>query len=103
MTILAVSASISAENTFTDWFDPSETRRVQSMPTKFNVSISGSFSGTTVTLQRRFGASGSAVDVKNYTAAAEEIAEEIEDDVQYRLGVKTGNYSAGPAVCRLSF
>lgn len=64
------------------------------------LSISGTFVAT-VTLQRRFGADGPALDVKSYTAPAEENIE-CAADMELRLYIKAGNYTSGSCVCRLS-
>ncbi len=67
----------------------------------FNISISG-ISGDTVTLQRAFDDVPTWKDVASYTADAEDVHYEPETNVQYRLGVKTGDYSAGTVLLRLS-
>ena len=92
MTIGAVTATITAQNTFTDWID---------IWGKFNVSISG-ISGDTVFVQRSIDGGTTVKDVKSYTADQEESGEEVERGWQYRIGVKTGGYSAGTILVRLS-
>lgn len=89
----AVEASIAAQNTFTDALSlgPGES---------CSVSISGSFSGTTVTVQHKLDGENWR-DVASYTAAVETIYD-AGSGVDVRVGVKTGNYSSGPAVCRLA-
>lgn len=87
-----VTASVSAQDTFTSWMQAQG---------QFNISVSGTWAGT-VTLQRRFGTSGSALDVEAYTANTEKQAVEAEDDVYYRAGVKTGEYTSGTAELRIS-
>ena len=68
-------------------------------PVVFNFSISGTFVGT-VAIQRLF--SGSTwLDVKTYTAPAEEIGTEPENDVLYRLKMIAS--TSGTAVVRLSY
>lgn len=52
-----------------------------------------SFSGTIVTLQRSFDAGTTWLDVKLYTAPAEEYGFEPEG-ATYRIGVKTSGYIA---------
>ena len=88
----SVSASIAAQNT---WTDPISLQKDESA----SVSISGSFSGTTVTLQRRMDGTNWR-DVMTFTAAVE-ASVDADERQDVRLGVATGNYSAGPAVCRL--
>lgn len=88
------SASIGAQNTFTDAaeFDPSR---------KFNVSVSGTFSATVV-LQRSFDGGSNWKDVDSWTAAAERTVENNEPNVLHRIGIKTGGYTSGTAVVRIS-
>lgn len=86
-----VTATIEAENT---WSGP------LLLQGQFNISAQPG-SGSTVTLQRRFGASGSWLDIETYTGNTEKQATELEDDVYYRLGVAAGDYSAACTV-RLS-
>jgi len=88
-----VSASIAAQNTFTDALSvgPGESA---------DVSVSGSFSGTTVTLQAMHDGTNWR-DVTTFTAASEAIFDAARGQ-DIRLGVKTGDYSAGPAVCLLA-
>jgi len=93
-----VRATIAAADTFTEWISP---RAGKGIGGELNLSISGTFSAT-ITLQWRFGSSGSALDVEDYTVPFEGSFEEIEEEVQYRLGAKAGNYSSGSAEVRLS-
>lgn len=92
-----VTANISAQNTFTGTLAPSAWGTRSGF---LNISVSGSWSGT-VTLQRRFGSSGTFYDVETWTANAEKALIDPERKVQYRLGIKTGDYSSGVATCRL--
>lgn len=88
----AVSESVAAQNTFTEVLPLSKNDR-------YTVSVSGTFAAT-VTVQRSFDDGVTWLDVKTYTAAAEEdgiCAEAME----MRIGVATGNYTSGTAVCRL--
>lgn len=87
----AVTASITAQNTFTD---PITVRGL------FNFSLSGTWSGT-VTLQRSFDGS-TWLDVATYTANIEDVGEEGELGVLYRAGIKTGEFTSGTAVVRIS-
>jgi len=88
----SVSKTVTAENTYSDSI---------AIFGKFNVSISG-ISGDTVHVQRSFDAGTLWKDVESYTADKEDAGEEIEHDVIYRIGVKTGNYSAGTILLRIS-
>ena len=91
MASVAKTASIGAQNTFTD--------AVQ-LTGYFNLSISGTFSAT-VTVQRSTDSS-TWRDVDSYTAAAEEVGFEPEV-MYYRVGVKTGGYTSGTVDVRLGY
>jgi len=67
-----------------------------------NISISGTWVGV-VTLQRRFGSSDTARDVTdgNWTSNAEQALYDHEEGVDYRIGIKTGNYTSGTCNVRL--
>ena len=86
-----VTKSIGAQNTFTD--------KIR-LNADFNVSISGTWAGT-VTLQRSFNG-GAFVDVETFTANAEQTGKEVEGGIDYRIGIKTGEYTSGTAEVRLS-
>lgn len=83
------SASIGAENTFTD------SVRLEGY---FNVSISGTFVAT-VFVQRSIDNS-TWVDVNSFTAPFEGTGFDPEI-MYYRIGVKTGGFTSGTAVVRL--
>lgn len=96
-----VTAAIEAEDTFTDWIKPKEVSCIQDVNSHFlNISIAGTWVGT-VTLQRRFSASDSPRDVEDFTANSEEALYDHEERVEYRIGIKTDNYSSGTANVRL--
>jgi len=88
MTTIA-SASIAAENTFTD---------AVRLEGYFNLSLSGTWVAT-VTVQRSIDNS-TWVDVDTFTANSEEVGFEPEL-MWYRVGVKTGAYTSGTVVVRL--
>lgn len=90
------SASIAAENTFS-----CTTTACPAMQGDFNLSLSGTWSGT-VHLQRSFDDGVTWLDVTSYTANIQDRGFEPEVGVRYRFGVKTGNYSSGTVVGRLS-
>ena len=92
MTIGYVYKEISAQNTYSD---------AMAVHGKFNVSISG-ISGDTVHVQRSIDGGTLWKDVKSYTADKEESGEEVEHGWIYRIGVKTGGYSAGTILARIS-
>ena len=91
-------ADITAENTGTEAINPGGGNSL-------NISISGTFVAT-ITLQRRF-IDGDQIspyrDIKTYIAPIEEVAEEPESSVEYRLFCKTGAFTNGTASLRLSY
>lgn len=93
-------ATITAQNTGTE--------AIRANQTEVNATgdfETGFFTGT-VHLQRRFidnGVAGNWIDVESYIATFNKIIEEVEADVEYRLFVKTGNFSGTSAYLRLSF
>lgn len=91
MGIMKVTKSITAENTFSDAIAPQG---------GFNFSLSGTWVGK-VHLQRSFDGT-TWLDIINYTTPTEEIGDEPENGVLYRFGVKTGNYTSGTIVGRIS-
>jgi len=85
-----VSASIGAQNTFTD---------AMKVSGPFDVSISGTFSGT-VTVQRSYDNS-TWKDVENFTAPIECYG--FQPEIAWcRIGIKTGAYTNGTAVVSLA-
>jgi hypothetical protein len=84
--------SITAENQFTD---------AAELTGYFNLSLSGTWEAT-VTLQRSFDSGSTWYDVDTRTANTEEYGFEPEDGVQYRAGVKTGDFTSGTVVTRIS-
>jgi hypothetical protein len=87
--------SIAAENGWTSWV------RVKKGTRQLSVSISGLTAGdATVTLQGRK-EGGTEVDVTTFTADARGIINEAEDTAEYRIGVKTGEYTSGTIIVRL--
>jgi hypothetical protein len=94
MAISRTSGTSTQQNTYTGW---------TLIRNKFNfsVAVSSTFSGT-VTLQRRFGSTGTARDVDTFTTSIQTYGVEPEDDMYYRAGIKTGAYTAGSAAIRIS-
>jgi hypothetical protein len=90
----AVTHSAGAANSFSEDAEFSVDR-------PFNVSISGTWAGT-VTLQRSFNGGSTWLDVASYTANAELSVDTVEASVLWRIGIKSGNYTSGAAVLRLS-
>ena len=93
MTIARQKLSISAQNTFTP---------AMKIRGKFNLSLSGTWVAT-VFVQRAYeDAPTTWFDVQSYTANIEDIGEEAEEGVLYQVGVKTGGYTSGTVVVRIS-
>jgi len=92
MTVARTTSSISAQNTFAT---------AVAIAGAFNFSLSGTWAGT-VTLQRSFDAGATWLDVQSYTANIEDRGHEADSGVTYRFGIKTGNYTSGTAVGRIS-
>jgi len=84
--------SISAENLYTDAVE---------LRSFFNVSISGTWVAT-ITCQRSFDFGSTWFDVKSWTANVQEYGFEPETKVYYRMGIKTGAFTSGTAVIRIS-
>lgn len=85
-------ASLVAQNTFTGQIVLSK---------GFNLSVSGTWAGT-ITVQRSFDDGVTFVDVEAFTANTERVGDEPELNIVYRAGFKTGEYTSGTAVVRLS-
>jgi|2_EtaG_2_1085320.scaffolds.fasta_scaffold72798_1 hypothetical protein len=86
-----VTAAITAQNTFTDEFQ---------IAGHFNLSISGTFSAT-VTVQRSFDNGSTWLDVDTFTEPYEGVGYDAEE-LFYRVGVETGDFTSGTVDVRLS-
>jgi hypothetical protein len=84
--------SIDGENLFTD---------AAEIAGYFNISISGTWGGT-VTVQRSFDSGSTWFDVATWQVNTQEYGLEPEREVQYRVGIKLGEYTSGTCVVRLS-
>lgn len=91
---LAVTASITAQNSFTEAAEFDYRR-------PFNVSISGSWSATVV-LQRSFDGGTTWFTVGSYTSNQELVVDTVEPGVLWRCGVLTGGFTSGTVAIRLS-
>ncbi len=101
-----VTAAIEAENNFTSgllaMYANAGYLKMSTLSSGYlNLSISGSFDAT-VTLQRQFGDDSGWFDVSSFTAPIEKSLNDYEEDVMYRVGVKTGDYVSGTVNVRLS-
>ncbi len=92
---MLATKTITAQN---QWTDPA-----QAPCGKFNLSVSGAFTAT-VTVQRSFDNGLTWLDAHQLTAPAELRGDEPEQShpVWYRAGVKTGDFTSGSIVVRLS-
>ena len=84
--------SIAAENLFTD---------AVSLAGYFNISLSGTWVGT-LTVQRSFDSGSTWYDVDQWTSNTQAYGLEPEVGVHYRAGIKTGDFTSGTCVVRLS-
>jgi hypothetical protein len=91
---VSASANINSANAFTDDVEFDRRR-------PFNLSVSGTWAGT-VTLQRSFNNGSTWMDVYSTTGNVETVVDNVESGVLWRLGIKSGNFTSGTAVCRLS-
>ncbi len=92
MGVAVITRSIAAENLFTDSVK---------LTSFFNISLSGTWVAT-VTVQRSFDQGNTWFDVESFTVNTEQYGLEPEHGVYYRVGVKTGNFTSGTVVTRLS-
>ena len=92
MTIKLRTRTITGENLFTD---------AAELVGYFNLSITGTWVGT-VTVQRSFDSGSTWYDVDTWTTNTQEYGLEPERGIQYRVGIKTGGYTSGSCVVRLS-
>lgn len=95
-----VTANIASQNTFTNPIlatGVGESRR-------FSISLTGTWSAT-ATLQRSVGVVGNWVDVTTYTTnQATTYADGMDNqDIYYRIGIKTGGYVSGTMVTALDY
>lgn len=95
-----VTASIAAEDTFTN---PIRVAGVEGQRA-FGITIIGSFSAT-LTLQYSVGEPGSWVDVASYVGVTSTSYNDNLDNqiIYYRIGVKAGAFSSGPAIATLTY
>lgn len=95
-----VNKSVTAENQFSDSIRVTgiDSGRV------FSIVITGTWTAT-VTLQRSVGEPGDWTDVTTYTTNQSTTYDDTLDNqiIYYRIGVKTGGFTSGTAVCQLSY
>lgn len=96
-----VTASIAAENVFTSTIQVTGVGEAR----RFVITLTGSWTAT-VTLQRSVGVVGNWVDITTYTMTntSTTYADGLDNQIVfYRIGVKTGNYTAGTIVATLDY
>lgn len=95
-----VTANIAAQNTFTSSIEVTGTGESR----RFALTITGTWVATVV-LQRSIGVTGNWVDVTSYTSNQATTYNDSLDNqlVFYRIGIKTGGYTSGTAVCTLDY
>jgi hypothetical protein len=99
---MVVTKSITAQNTFSDPITTFTPQAHDPITRGFiNLSLSGTWAAT-VFLQRSFDRGATWLDVASYTANTERAIEDYEPNVFYRAGVKTGGFTSGTVVVRLS-
>ena len=100
-----VIAAVTAQNTWTDSFDPFSLNRstlaFTCLAGQFNLFIYGTFVAT-VTLQKSFDGTTWIAMATTYTAPGAFSFTELEKGVVYRVGVATGDFTSGTANLRLS-
>ncbi len=92
-----VTATVTAQDNFTGSIMPTGRGRSGYL----NISISGTWVAT-VTLQRSYDSGVTWFDVTTYTANTENALIDREAPNLYQIGVKTGDFTSGSVVLRLS-
>jgi hypothetical protein len=98
-----VTASITAENTFTEAISPltDSADKVRNDLGFLNAQVYG-FGSATVTLQIAYDYGTAFLDLDSFTADSYFTIQDYEPGTSYRLGVKTGDYTSGTITCRIS-
>ena len=101
-----VTASLNAQNTFTDWLIPSKQLSYGvNHPGFLDLVISGTWAGTVTIQKRHFHGNAPTYtdefDVDTFTANTVNVIEDHSSTVQYRVGFKTDEYISGTANVRL--
>lgn len=92
MTQKLTTRTVTAANQFTD---------AVGLVGYFNLSVSGIWVGT-VTVQRSYDSGSTWFDVDTWIANTQEYGLEPERGIQYRVGIKTDEFTSGSCVLRLS-
>ena len=89
-----VPKTITAQNTFSDWLTLEPGMR-------FSLNVWGTFSAV-VTLPKTYDGGTTVLDDEiNFTSPVNEISLPAPESAQYRIGVKTGDYTSGTVNVRL--
>lgn len=97
-----VSKDITAQNVWSDAIVPNPVSSITSRKSGFlNVSIGGTWVAT-VTLQRSFDSEVTWKDVKTWSSNTERALIDKTPNVDYRIGVKTGEFTSGTVVTILN-
>jgi hypothetical protein len=99
---VTVSSAPGANGEWTNTIIPKPYEDQRSQYGFVNIWVMGSPWVATVTLQARQKADSEWTDVKTYSANIKEFLQEYEQGVEYRIGVKNGDWTSGSVTCRLS-
>lgn len=92
MALADVSKTITAQNVFTNWV---------TLDHESDLSISG-IAGDTVTVQRTRDGGTTIRDIESFTSDVEKIISPSRQGIQYRVGIKTGNYVGGTVLVEIN-
>lgn len=88
-----VEETITAQNTFTEPLKVSINKR-------YSLTISGTFDAT-ITLQKTYDSGTTWFDVERFVGPDSDVSIEVPENLQVRIGVKTGEFVSGSAYVRL--
>lgn len=96
----SVSSNIASANTFSNSITVTNVGEAR----RFTIVVSGTWTAT-VTLQQSLDDGSTWADISNYTSnVSTTYADGLDNQtVQYRIGIKTGNYTSGTAAVTLSY
>ncbi|MCD6435119.1 MAG: hypothetical protein J7L15_01825 [Clostridiales bacterium] len=101
-----VAIELSAENTFSAWIAPSKNAKIVTLPSGFlDLIITGTWSGT-LTIQKRYyhGILDGYTDIFDGDLIDSNLWRTIEDyseNVEFRIGFKSGDYTSGTALIQI--
>ncbi len=99
----AISSAPGADGEWTDPIVPKPYEDQRRSYGYVNIWVTGAATWVaTITLQAKQERDTTWTDVKTYSANRKEFLQEYEQGVQYRLGVKNGDWISGSVLCRLS-